>query len=99
MPPQLEFFFGGDNENFVNQCNFIGLDKGNNKLISFLFSDMRQNMMIDNSLSIHLENRNIFFMKILTQMKIFISFYGYNKLKQNNFFQNVFRTTIVLRGI
>ena len=38
-PPQVEFFFGGDNDNFVHACNFLSLDEDNNELISFLCSD------------------------------------------------------------
>ena len=61
MPPELEFFFGGDNENFLNACNLIGLDKDNNEFASFLCSDMGQNMMTDNNLSIYIESGNIFY--------------------------------------
>ena len=61
MPPELEFFFGGDNENFLNACNLIELDKDNNEFASFLCSDMGQNMMTDNNLSIHIESGNIFY--------------------------------------
>ena len=60
VPTKLEFFFGGDNENFVNACNLIELDEDNNEYVSFHCSDMEQNMMTDNSLSIHIESRNIF---------------------------------------
>ena len=74
VPPQLEFFFGKDNENFVNACNLIGPDEENNEFVSFLWSDMGQNLMTDNSLSIHIESGNIF-MTIITQMKISIIFY------------------------
>ena len=31
MPPRLEIFFGGDNENFVNVCNMTGLDEDSNE--------------------------------------------------------------------
>ena len=33
VPPQLELFFSGDNENFVNACNLIGLEDGNNEFV------------------------------------------------------------------
>ena len=59
VPPKLEFFFGGDNENFVNACNLIGLDKENNEFVSFCL-DMGQNMMTDSNLLIHIESGNIF---------------------------------------
>ena len=60
VPTQREFFFGRDNDNFVNASNLIELDEDNNEFVSFHCSDMEQNMMTDNSLSIHIESRNIF---------------------------------------
>ena len=59
VPPKLEFFFSGDNENFVNACNLIGLDQENNEFVSFCL-DMGQNMMTDSNLLIHIERGNIF---------------------------------------
>ena len=60
VPTQREFFFGRDNDNFVNASNLTELDEDNNEFVSFHCSDMEQNMMTDNSLSIHIESRNIF---------------------------------------
>ena len=60
-PPQVEFFFGGDNDNFVHACNFLSLDEDNIELISFLCSDTGQNIMTNNSLSIHIESGDIFY--------------------------------------
>ena len=60
-PPQLEFFFGGENENFVSACNFSLLNEGNNEFISFLCSDIGQNIMTNNSLSIHAKSGDIFY--------------------------------------
>ena len=60
-PPQVEFFFGGDNDNFVHACNFLSLDEDNNELISFLCSDTGQNIIANNSLSIHIESGDIFY--------------------------------------
>ena len=39
IPPQLEFFFGGENDNFVHACNFCRLTKTIIEFISFLCSD------------------------------------------------------------
>ena len=58
IPQQPEFFFGGDNENFLIACNLLGLNKDNNEFISFLCSDHGQNILIENRLSIHIRNRN-----------------------------------------
>ena len=30
IPPQLEFFFGGENDNFVHACNFLSFNEDNN---------------------------------------------------------------------
>ena len=60
VPPQIEFFFGRDNENFVNACNLIELHEDNNEFVSFLSFHMVQNLMTDNSLSIHMERGNAF---------------------------------------
>ena len=61
IPPQLEFFFGGDNDNFLLTCNILSLSEDNNEFVSFLCSDMGQNIMTNNSLSIHIETGDIFY--------------------------------------
>ena len=61
-PPQLElFFFGGENENFVNASDFLSPKEDNNELISFLCPVMGQKIMTNNSLSIHVESGDIFY--------------------------------------
>ena len=35
--PRLEYFFGGDKNNFVQACNFLSLDVDNNKFVPFLW--------------------------------------------------------------
>ena len=57
IPSQLGFFFSGDNDIFVQACNFLSL---NNELLSFLCSDIGQNIMTNNSLSVHVETGEIF---------------------------------------
>ena len=61
IPQQLEFFFGGDNDNLVYTCNFLSLNEGNNEFILFLCSDTGQNIMTNNILSIHIESGDIFY--------------------------------------
>ena len=39
VPHHLEFFYGGDNDNFIRLCNFLSINEGNNEFISFLCSD------------------------------------------------------------
>ena len=60
-PLSLNFFFGGDNHNFLLTCNILSLSEDNNEFVSFLCSDMGQNIMTNNSLSIHIETRDIFY--------------------------------------
>ena len=81
VPEQLEFFYGGNNENFVQACNFLSLNEDSNEFISFLCLNNTQNIMTNNSLSIQIKSGNIFY-KISTQMKIPTAFFWYNKTKQ-----------------
>ena len=53
VPHQLEFFCGEDNDNFIRSCNFLSINEDNNEFVSFLCSDRFQNIMTNNSLSIH----------------------------------------------
>ena len=34
VPAQLEFFYGGDNENFVRACKILSLNEDNNEFVS-----------------------------------------------------------------
>ena len=61
IPPQLEFSFGSDNDNFVQACNFLSLNEDNNEFVSFLCSDRGQNIMTNKSFSIHVEKLDIFY--------------------------------------
>ena len=66
VPHQLEFFYGGDNDNFIRGCNFFSINEDNNEFVSFLCSDRGQNIMTNNSLSIHIESGNIFYQNFNT---------------------------------
>ena len=61
IPPQLEFFLEAFNFQLFLTFNFLSLSEHNNELVSFLGSDMGQNIMTNNSLSIHLEVGDIFY--------------------------------------
>ena len=61
IPPQLEFFFGADNDNFLLTGNFLSLSENNNELASFLCSDLGKNIMTNNGLSIHIETGDILY--------------------------------------
>ena len=49
-PPHLEYFFGSDNDNFLLTFNFVSLSEDNNEFVSFLCSDMGQNIMTNSNL-------------------------------------------------
>ena len=66
-PHSSNFFLGGKNDNFVNACNFLSLNKDNNEFISFLCSDIGQNIMTNNSLFIHVERGDIFYKDFQTK--------------------------------
>ena len=60
VPQQLDFFYGGENSNFNRAAEFLSLSNNNKEFIAFLLSDLGQNLMTNNSLSIHIENGDIF---------------------------------------
>ena len=77
IPSQLEFFFGSDNDNFLLTCNLLSLNEDISE--SFLCSDMGQNILTNNSLSIHIETGDIFCNDFSTK-KNSITFYWLNKM-------------------
>ena len=66
VPKQLEFFYGGNNDNFIHACNFLSPNEDNNEFISFLCWDSGQNIMTNNNHSIHIESGNIFHQNLNT---------------------------------
>ena len=50
---------GDDNEEFIEACNLLLSDDDNRDFIPFLCSDVAQNIMTNNSLSIHVDSGNI----------------------------------------
>ena len=67
----LKFFFGFENNNFVHACKFLLLNEDSNEFISFLCSDMGQNIMTNNRLSIHVESGDIFYNDFHTKEKFY----------------------------
>ena len=67
----LNFFFGSDNDNFLLTCNFLSLSEDNNEFVSFLWSDMGQNIMTNNILSIHIETGDIFYNDFNTKENLY----------------------------
>ena len=58
-PHQLDFFYGGENSNFNQDIEFVSPSNENREFIAFLRSDQGQNLMANNSLSIHNESGDI----------------------------------------
>ena len=54
-------FYGGDNDQFVNALEFLGLSPINREFGAFLLSDLSQQTMTQNKLSIHAELGEIFY--------------------------------------
>ena len=82
IPEILQFFYSGDdNENFRINCEMLGIDGDESEFIDFLWSPKGEEIMQENSLSIHLEPGNIFYNNLNTQE----SFYDFllNQQDQN----------------
>lgn len=60
MSHQEEFFFGQDNDTFVQAVEFLSSSSKNREFMAFLLSDLGQNLMTNNSLSIHIKSGDIF---------------------------------------
>ena len=57
----LEFFYGGeDNEKIRINCEMLRLTRDNSNFIEFLCSSKGEQIMQENSMSIHLESGNLF---------------------------------------
>ena len=61
VPHQLDFCYGGENSNFNQAIEFLSPNNENREFIAFLLSDQGQNLMTNNSLSIHIESWDIFY--------------------------------------
>ena len=61
FPSSLNFFSVVTMKIFLIACNLLCLNEDNNKFVSFLCSDHGQNILTENSLSIHIEAGNIFY--------------------------------------
>ena len=66
----LNFFYGGINENFIQACYFLSPNNNNREFIAFLVSAEGQNAMTNNNYSIDVESGNIFYQNF-NRMKVF----------------------------
>ena len=81
IPPQLDFFYGGEHlsENFIRAYNFLSLNDENIGFADFLCSERGRNIVLNNSLSIHVESGNIFYQNFYTNE----NFYRFLLAKQD----------------
>ena len=61
IPKEIEFYFGGPNQNFFLMCSSLNLNKENSDFIDFLSSDTGSQIFKENMLSIHIQTGNIFY--------------------------------------
>ena len=61
IPREIEFYLGGENDNFFLMCLWLGLNKDNENFIDFLSSEIGLHIFRENMLSIHIETGNIFY--------------------------------------
>ena len=80
VPQQLEFFYGGENSNFTRTVEFLSPSDENREFIAFLLSDLGQNLMMNNSFSIHIESGDIFYQNFDTNE----NFYNFFIAQQND---------------
>ena len=73
IPPQLDFFYGGEHlsDNFKHACIFLSLNYENIGFVDFLCSDRGQNIMTNDSLSIHAESGDIFYQNFNTNKNFY----------------------------
>ena len=71
IPREIEFYFGGENNNFSLMCSQLGLNKDNENFIDFLSSDIGLQIFGENMLSIHIETENIFYDNYNTNESIY----------------------------
>ena len=89
-------FYGGDNDQFVNALEFLGLSPINREFGAFLLSDLGRQTMTQNKLSIHAESGEIFCDNHNTGEN-FYSFHSLNKMAKRHTYQKSFHIGTVLR--
>ena len=73
VPHQLDFFYGGENSNLNQAIEFLSPSNDSREFVAFLLSYQGQNLMKNNSLSIHIESGHIFYQNF-NNGKIFYNF-------------------------
>ena len=78
IPKEIEFYFGGLNENIFLMCSSLNLSRENSDFIDFLSSGIGSQVLRENMLSSHIESGNIFYDNYNTNQ--YTIFHGGNKM-------------------
>ena len=71
VPEELEFYFGGENQNFLLKCMSLNLNHNNINFIDFLSSDYCSQIMRESKISIHMETENIYCDNLNTEESLY----------------------------
>ena len=71
VPDQLEFYFGGENDNFFTNLISLTPTPSNANFLDFLWSDYFAEIMRQNQLSIHIESGNLYYKSLNTGESIY----------------------------
>ena len=91
------FFSEGNNDNFVWAIGFLSPRSKNREFTGILLSDFGQNVMTNDSLSIHVDVE-MYSSKITTLVRTFISFYLGSKMIIKLFYQKNSHIETVLKS-
>ena len=80
VPERIYFLYGGDDDQFDNTLEFLGLSPINREFSAFLMSDLGLKTMTQNKLSIHVDSGYIFYDNHNTGE----NFYGFLLSQQND---------------
>ena len=78
--PKIDFFYGGDNDNFVRATEFLSPNSDNREFTAFLLLGLGQNVINSNILSIHIASGDIFYQNVDTGE----NFYNFLMVQQND---------------
>ena len=71
LPPQLDFFTGGNNEKFENKAKLIGLSTDSSEFVDFIQTGICKQILQNNKLKIHIESGNIYYYNTDTNESIY----------------------------
>ena len=60
-PKELQFFYGGQNKEFVEKLDQFGLDEDSKKCLDYFQSDEFKSSLQQNEIYTHIEKENFFF--------------------------------------